>query len=222
MQKLPTTNERPYKWEVTIGKEVIELSERGYEQLLEKEAAGIRLVRIGDKVVNPAFIQSAKKVYLEPNLFNQPAWLNEPTKVVTEEQRTKMDELKLQVKAMLKKQNEYWKTAGKVQSKEVDTELQEHIEDTYQMLIGEVNLLSFPSIEQSGWYNNDLITHHTESKERHPVEAKIKKINLKLHEYKALFECEARWVFCETCKKHLQKRIYLFNNSTGNCYYKEY
>jgi len=222
MQKLQTTNSEVFKWEITVGKDKFELSDKGFQDLMKKENEGIRLVKIGDKVINPAFITSAKKIYKEDTLFSTPAWVHEEFKDVTQEQQTKMDEMKLKIKLMLKKQNEYWKSSGKVQAKEVDTQLNEHIEETYQMLISEVQTLSFPEVGLGGWYVNDAITHHTESKERHPVEARIKKIDLKLHEYKTIFDCEARWVYCDTCKKHLVKRIYLFNNSTGNCYFKEY
>ena len=218
MQKLQTTNERPFKWEIRIGSEVIELSDKGYTQLMEKEKEGVRLVKIGDRVINPAFISSAKKVYQVPDLFNTPDWVSKPVIDVSHEQKTKIDQMKQSIRDMLKRKHEYFNSTYRLNQREVNVETNNHIEETYQMLIGEVNSLFFPDERGSGWYPNNAITHHSSGKDRHPVEAQIKKINLKLHEYQSLFDCEARLVICSICQKTLEKSIYLFNNNTGNCY----
>jgi len=213
MQKSQTTEEViNYKWEIKVGDEKIELSEKGYQQLMEKEKEGVRLVKIGDKMINPAFISSAKKIYKEEPKFASDfldwATMGEP--VVSNEKATQnRAKIMGEIKQMLKEKNKDWKPVYK------DPVHREAVADVWLHLKSLITTLEFP-IKDESWKNDPSISKHQEGKESHSVEYKTKIIDLG-DKFDDNFWAEANYIFCPVCKKEIRKQIVIFNDYESEC-----
>lgn len=208
MQKLQTTDETVnYKWELKVGDEKFELSEKGYQQLMEKEKEGVRLVKIGDKVINPAFISSAKKIYKEEIKYASDYldWSNMGESKKTEPKATEnRAKIMSDIKQMLKEKNKDWKPVYK------DPIHMEAVADVWLHLKSVLTTLQFP-IKDDSWKSDPSISKHTEGRETHSVEYKTKIIDLG-DSYDEKFWAEANYIFCPVCKKELRKQIVIFND----------
>jgi hypothetical protein len=206
-------NNPVFKWEVTIGKEVFELSDSAFEKLMNLEKEGKKLVKVGDKVFNPAFISSAKKVYkteikpasdfLDWATMNKPE-VNEPKALANKEK------IKEDVRAMLKAKNRDWKpTVYKDPIHKLASE------DVWEHLKSLLKTIEFPVIDET-WKDDSSIIKHTEGRETHYVEYKTKIIDLG-DKYDNNFWCEANFIFCSACNKHIRKQIVMFNGYESDC-----
>lgn len=213
MQKSQTTEEvLNYKWEIKVGDEKFELSEKGYQQLMEKEKEGVRLVKIGDKMINPAFIQSAKKIYREEPKFASDFldWSAIGEKTVSEPKATENKEkIMADIRKMLKEKNKDWKPIYK------DPVHKEAVADVWEHLKSVITTLEFP-VKDDFWKKDSSISKHTEGKETHSVEYKTKIIDLG-DSYDDKFWAEANYIFCPVCKKELRKQIVIFNDYESEC-----
>lgn len=208
MQKSQTTDDTSnYKWEINVGDQKFELSEKGYQQLMEKEKEGVRLVKVGDKLINPAFISSAKKIYREEI---KPAsqfldWSTMNQKPVTDEKSLiNRDKIKNDIRKMLKEKNREWKPVYK------DPIHETAVSDIWEHLKSFITSLEFPIIDEN-WKDDPSISHHNEGRERHPVAYKTKNIDLG-DSYDIYFRAEANFIWCDACKKHIRKQIVIFND----------
>lgn len=207
MQKSQTTDEvTNYKWEIKVGDEKFELSEKGYQQLMEKEKEGVRLVKIGDKVINPAFIQSAKKIYREEPKFASDFldWARMGENPIPEPKAiANRQKIMEETRKMIKEKNKDWKPVYK------DPVHREAVADVWLHLKSVLSTLEFP-IKDDSWKSDPSITKHSEGRESHSVEYRTKIIDLG-DKYDDKFWAEANYIFCPVCKKELRKQIVMFN-----------
>jgi hypothetical protein len=207
MQKSQTTDEvTNYKWEIKVGDEKFELSEKGYQQLMEKEKEGVRLVKIGDKVINPAFIQSAKKIYREEPKFASDFldWATMGENPIPEPKAiANRQKIMEETRKMIKEKNKDWKPVYK------DPVHREAVADVWLHLKSVLSTLEFP-IKDDSWKSDPSITKHSEGRESHSVEYKTKIIDLG-DKYDDKFWAEANYIYCPVCKKELRKQIVMFN-----------
>ena len=216
MQKSQTSNEvSNYKWEITVGGDKFELSEKGYQELMKKEAEGVRLVKIGDRTINPAFISSAKKIYKE-QIKPASEFLDWST-IQLPKNSERYQQIAGDIKQMLKKKNmenpDYKLQVYK------DEKHSEAVADVWEHLKSVLTTLEFPIIDSS-WKDDSSIIRHTEGRESHSVQYKTKIINLG-DKYDNNFWAEANFIFCETCRKHIRKQIVIFNDYESECILRE-
>lgn len=212
-----------FKWEVTVGDEVFEMSDAGFNQLMEAEKKGTRMVKIGNKVINPAFIKSAKKVFKNP-INNFVDWssieqkdyvdykdIPEEDKIVSDQKALEnRQRIKDEIRKMLKKRNTDWKPIFKDEIHKFATG------DVWEHLKSSITTLEFPTIDETWKDGKDVITHHTEGKETHPVAYKTKIIDLG-DKYDHHFWAEANFIFCNACNKHVRRQIVIFNDYESEC-----
>jgi hypothetical protein len=216
MQKSQISNEvSNYKWEITVSGDKFELSEKGYQELMKKEAEGVRLVKIGDRTINPAFISSAKKIYKE-QIKPASEFLDWST-IQPPKNSERYQQIAGDIKQMLKKKNmenpDYKLQVYK------DEKHFEAVADVWEHLKSVLTTLEFPIIDSS-WKDDSSIIRHTEGRESHSVQYKTKIINLG-DKYDNNFWAEANFIFCETCRKHIRKQIVIFNDYESECILRE-
>jgi hypothetical protein len=200
-------------WEIHVGQEVFYLSDTNFNEMLEQEKQGIRLVKIGSKTINPAFVSSAKKVYEKPgDMFYQPSWVHETPVKLTDDQIAKRDKIKSDIKAMLKKKNENWKNTNSKQSSQPKLERYQ----VKEALIDEMRGMNFPNESNYGWKPNKLITGHSRARESHIIKSFTYKIDTGLSDYENDFEIEAAYTFCSECNKYLVKELRLYDHTDPN------
>jgi hypothetical protein len=216
-------NEVVFKWEVTVADEVLEMSDSAFNQLMEAGKKGIKMVKVGNKVVNPAFFKSAKKIFKNP-INNFIDWtaieqkdykhykdIPEEKKVVSDAKSNEnREEIKSQIREMLKKRNKDWKPIFKDEIHKSATD------DVWEHLKSSITALKFPTIDETWKDGKDVMTQHTEGKETHPVAYKTKIVDLG-DKYDHHFWAEANYIFCSVCNKHLRKQIVIFNDYESEC-----
>lgn len=221
-----SSNKTDCFWEVVVGQEKFELSEKAYEQLLESEKKKVQFVTIGDKMININYIQSARKVYRDNDLF-QPTWLHEKIEPMTEGQQEKINKIKEDIRAMLKKKNlnqaiRRVETPEDVAKREAKEQREQAIKTVCDTLKSELQDSKFPHEGDRRWVANNDIKSHTEGRNRHSVDAKIMNIDINAGEFIDVFFSEAEMIFCSVCNKHILKKIFLYNNHTSTCLYKDF
>ena len=211
-------NELVFKWEVKVGDEIFELSDKGFNELMKAEAEGKRLVKIGNKVINPAFISSSKKIFKQPNPIDDYVdWsaIEKPTSPVTpasDAELSRRDEMKLEIKKMLQEKKEQQDEYG-YKPKIKDEKHALAIADVWEHLKPTLNTLKFPVIDLN-WKVDKSITLHNEGRESHPVVYYVKKIDLG-DNYDDYFWAEAGYIKCEACNKIIKQEIKLVNDYEG-------
>lgn len=207
-------NELLFKWEVKVGDETFELSDKGFNELMKAEAEGKRLVKIGNKVINPAFISSSKKIFKQPNSIDEYVdWsaIEKPTSPVTpasDEEISRRDEIKLEIKKMLQEKKEAYEENPKPKIKDEKHKLA--IADVWEHLKHDLNALKFPVIDLN-WKVDKSIISHNEGRENHPVTYYVKKVDLG-DNYDEYFWAEAGYIKCEVCNKIIKQEIKLVND----------
>lgn len=211
-------NENKFKWEVHVGQEIYYLSDTNYNELLDQEKKGVRLITIGNRTINPAFISSAKKVYDQSeDMFETPSWVRESPPKLTSEQIAQRDKIKNDIRAMLKRQNDHWKNTGKIKKQEETASNKPKLE-RYQVkeaLIDEMRGMTFPNESNPRWRVNTLLTGHSVERRRHKIQAFILEIDTMLSDYKNDFEMEAAYGYCSICQKYIQKELRLWDHVQG-------
>lgn len=214
MQKSQSSEVSNYKWEITVGDEKIELSEKGYQQLMEKEKEGVRLVKIGDKMINPSFIQSAKKIYKQNHtqVSDVLDWSTmDLNSVVTEEVTTSnRDKIMSDIRVMLKE-----KKFSDVKPQIRDEKHALAIADVWEHLKTHLNEIK-PPVKDLNWKVDKSITSHQEGRESHPATYYTKNIDLG-DKYDHNFWCEAVYLFCDVCQKNIKDEIRIYNNYENQC-----
>jgi hypothetical protein len=182
---------------------------------MKKEAEGVRLVKIGDRTINPAFISSAKKIYKE-QIKPASEFLDWST-IQLPKNSERYQQIAGDIKQMLKKKNmenpDYKLKVYK------DEKHSEAVADVWEHLKSVLTTLEFPIIDSS-WKDDSSIIRHTEGRESHSVQYKTKIINLG-DKYDNNFWAEANFIFCETCRKHIRKQIVIFNDYESECILRE-
>lgn len=200
-------------WQINIGQEVFYLSDTNYNEMLEQEKLGIRLIQIGSKTINPAFISCAKKVFEKPgDMFYQPSWVHETPVKLTEEQIVKRDKIKADIKTMLKKRNENWENTNSKQQNQPKLERFQ----IKEALLDEMRGMNFPNESNYGWKQNKLFTGHSRAREHHVTKSFTYKIDTGLSDYENDFEIEAAYTFCAECNKYLVKELRLWDHVDGS------
>jgi hypothetical protein len=202
-----TIPEAIFKWQVTVGDEVFELSDNAFQNLLQKEQQGVRLVKINDKLINPAFISSAKKIFKEEV---KPAsefldWSVIPEKVVpTEKSVANREKITSDIRKMLKERNRDWKPKYKDAIHEFASN------DVWEHLKSVLTTLKFPMKDES-WKVDPSITKHNEGRESHSVAYYTKIIDLG-DGFDNKFWAEANYIFCPACRKNIREQIVIYND----------
>lgn len=200
-------NEPIFKWEVLIADEKIEMTDKQYQQLVDAIERNVKVLKFADKMINPTYFKSSKKVYKEEikpvSAFLD--WADINHKVVNDEQAlSNREKIKNQIKQMLKEKNKDWKPAYK------DPIHMEAVADVWQHLKSVLTTLKYPE-KDDNWKLDTSITKHKEGAETHSVTYYTKMIDLG-DKYDEKFYCEANYIFCPACKKELRKQIVLTND----------
>ena len=84
------TNEPVFYWELKVADDILNVTDKQMTQILDAETRGVKLIKIGEKIINPAFIKSSKKIYKEEPKFASDYldWSKMGEKVVTDEKAT--------------------------------------------------------------------------------------------------------------------------------------
>ena len=147
---------------------------------------------------------------------------------LTEEQIARINQIKADIKQLLKSKNADSNRKYKLTPEEIDAQQAENTRllaenyEQFEQMKEELKSRQFPGLYDGKWVINKNIIAHTVGKNRHEVTAKILEIDLLLSSTADDFFCEAYLVHCPTCNKDLQKRIYLFNNVTNQASYKDF
>lgn len=128
----------------------------------------------------------------------------EKKQVSDEKAKDNQEKIKEQIRQMLKEKNKDWKPSYK------DPIHKEAVADVWEHLKSKLLTISFPEIDLT-WKDNPSISHHDDGKETHAVYYKVKEIDLG-DQFDDKFWCEANFIWCNTCKKHIRKQIVLFND----------
>lgn len=206
------TNEPVFYWELKVADDIVNVTDKQMTQILDAEARGVKLIKIGEKIINPAFIKNSKKVYKEEIKYASEYldWSNMGEKVVSDEKATANREKIMQgIRTMLKEKNKDWKPVYK------DEINREAVADVWEHLKSVITTLEFP-IKDDNWKLDMSISKHTEGKETHSVEYRTKTIDLG-DDYDNKFWAEANFLFCPVCKKELKKQIVIFNDYESEC-----
>ena len=219
MLKSPNENEIIFKWEVKVGGDVFELSDKSFQQLLQAEKEGKRLIKIGNKVINPAFISSSKKIFKNPinEFVDWSALEKAPVNKIPENLKTVTDEKALEnrqkikddLKKLLKNRNANWKPVVRDQKHRLA------IDDVWEHLKSSITTLKFPTNDLN-WKIDPSIASHNEGRETHPVTYKTQIIDLG-DKYDHHFWAEAGFIFCNVCNKQLKKQITIWNEYDSDC-----
>jgi len=206
------TTEPVFYWELKVADDTVHVTDKQMTQILDAEARGVKLIKIGEKIINPAFIKSSKKIYKEEPKFASDfldwATMGEP--VVSNEKATQnREKMMAEIKQMLKEKNKDWKPVYK------DPVHREAVADVWLHLKSLITTLEFP-IKDDSWKSDPSISKHQEGKESHSVEYKTKMIDLG-NKYDDKFWAEANYIFCPVCKKEIRKQIVVFNDYESEC-----
>jgi len=206
------TTEPVFYWELKVADDIVHVTDKQMTQVLDAEARGVKLIKIGEKIINPAFIKSSKKIYKEePKYVSEYLdWSDMGQKVVTDKQATvNREKIMQEIRSMLKEKNKDWKPVYK------DSIHMEAVADVWSHLKSVLSTLEFP-IKDENWKLDMSINKHTEGKDSHSVEYKTKMIDLG-DKYDNKFWAEAGYVYCPVCKKEIKKQIVIFNDYEGEC-----
>jgi hypothetical protein len=195
------TTEPVFYWELKVADDTVHVTDKQMTQILDAEARGVKLIKIGEKIINPAFIKSSKKIYKEEPKFAKDYldWTD-----MGEKATANREKMMQEIRTMLKEKNKDWKPVYK------DEINREAVADVWEHLKSVLSTLEFP-VKDDSWKLDMSISKHTEGKETHSVEYRTKTIDLG-DSYDDKFWAEANFLFCPVCKKELKKQIVIFND----------
>jgi hypothetical protein len=205
-------NEPVFKWEVLIGDDKIEMTEKQYQQLVDAIDRNVKVLKFADKMINPTYFKSSKKIFKEEPKFASEYldWSNMGEKVVSDEKATaNREKMMSDIRKMLKEKNKDWKPVYK------DEINREAVADVWEHLKSLISTLEFP-VKDDSWKLDLSITKHSEGKETHSVEYRTKTIDLG-DDYDNKFWAEANYIFCSVCKKEIRKQIVIYNDYESDC-----
>jgi hypothetical protein len=205
-------NEPVFKWEVLIGDDKIEMTEKQYQQLVDAIERNVKVLKFADKMINPTYFKSSKKIFKEEPKFASEYldWNDMGQKVVSDEKATaNREKMMSDIRKMLKEKNKDWKPVYK------DEINREAVADVWEHLKSIITTLEFP-IKDDNWKLDLSITKHSEGKETHSVEYRTKIIDLG-DKYDDKFWAEANYIFCSVCKKEIRKQIVIYNDYESDC-----
>lgn len=210
------TNEPVFYWELKVADDILNVTDKQMTQILDAESRGIKLIKIGEKIINPAFIKSSKKIFKEEQKFASDFldWATMGEKVVSDEKAiSNKEKMMADIRKMLKEKNKDWKPVYK------DPIHKEAVADVWLHLKSLITTLEFP-IKDDSWKSDPSITKHKEGSESHPVAYYTKVIDLG-DKYDDKFWCEANYIFCPACKKEIRKQIVIFNDYESDAVIRE-
>lgn len=196
-----------FYWELEANDLQISVTDKQMNQILDAEARNIKLVRIGDNVINLSFVKNIKKIYKEEKKFASDFldWNTMGEKTVSDEKATSnRARIMSGIKQMLKEKNKDWKPVYK------DPIHKEAVADVWEHLKSVLTTLQFP-IKDEKWKSDPSITSHKEGSESHSVGYYTKVIDLG-DKYDSKFWAEANYIHCSVCKKDIRKQIVIFND----------
>lgn len=201
------TTEPVFYWELKVADEIVHVTDKQMAQILDAEARGVKLIKMGEKIINPAFIKSSKKIYKEePKFASDFLDWSEMGKPAIEDKKATQNREKIMgdIKQMLKEKNKNWKPIFR------DEVEREAVADVWVHLKSLITTLEFP-IKDDSWKSDPSIIKHSEGKETHSVEYKTKIIDLG-DDFDEKFWAEANYIFCPVCKKEIRRQIVIFND----------
>lgn len=213
-------SESDYLFEIKTQDKTFYVSETQWAKIQESINNGTKLIILGDKSFNPAYIKSVEKVLKNKQKNNQsPYWVNEEPKSFNQE---KYEKLKVKIKEMLKKQNEKISSTRKIiQDKEKITRLEQQNEENlylWKLFVEEIKNYKFPEINETFRRNYD-ITSHKQDRDSHEVEYLVKDLEIpkEFEGFNNKYWVQASLIWCPTCKSNIKKTINCFNQIEGIC-----
>jgi len=211
-----TKHEPVFKWEVKIGDDIVELSDASFEKLMKCEKEGVRLVKIGDRMINPAYITSARKVYKQNHtqVSDVLDWetmnFSEEKKIPDEKATENREKIMEDIRAMIK---EKMITGPYAQVRDEQHAIA--VADVWEHLKTHLNEIK-PPVRDLNWKVDKSIISHQEGRESHPVTYYTKEIDLG-DNYDKNFWCEAAYIHCDSCNKTIKNEIRIYNDYEGQC-----
>lgn len=196
-----------FYWELEANDNFISITDKQMNQIVEAEGRGVKLVKIGDNVINLAFVKNIKKIYKQEQKFASDYldWATMGEKTVTDEKAiSNRQKIMSEIRTMLKEKNKDWKPAYK------DPIHKEAVADVWEHLKSVLTTLEFP-IKDEKWKSDPSITSHKEGSESHSVGYYTKIVDLG-DKYDNKFWCQANYIHCSVCKKDIRKQIVIFND----------
>jgi len=213
-------SESDYLFEIKTQDKTFYVNEMQWAKIQESINNGTKLIILGDKSFNPAYIKSVEKVVKDKQKNNQsPYWINEEPRSFNQE---KYEKLRIKIKELLKKQNEKILSTRKiVQDQEKIARLEQQNEENlylWNLFVEEFKKYRFPEINNSFRRSFD-ITNHKQDKDTHDVEYLVKDLEIpKAYEgFNNKYWVQAGVIWCPSCKMHVKKTINCFNQIEGIC-----
>ena len=205
-----------FYWELEANDNFISITDKQMNQIVEAEGRGVKLVKIGDNVINLAFVKNIKKIYKEEKKYASDFldWETMGEKTVPDEKAlSNRQKIMSEIRTMLKEKNKDWKPVYK------DPIHKEAVADVWLHLKSVLTTLEFP-IKDEKWKSDPSITSHKEGSENHSVGYYTKVIDLG-DKYDDKFWAQANYIHCSVCKKDIRKQIVLFNDYESECFVRE-
>jgi hypothetical protein len=196
-----------FYWELEANDSVISVTDKQMNQILDAEARNIKLVRIGDNVINLSYVKDIKKIYKqEPKIAKDFLdWSDMGKKVVSDEKAvSNRQKIMNEIRVMLKAKNKDWKPNYK------DPIHKEAVADVWLHLKSVLSTLEFP-IKDDSWKLDPSITKHKDGSTSHSVGYYTKAIDLG-DKYDDKFWAEANYIHCPVCKRDIRKQIIIVND----------
>jgi hypothetical protein len=196
-----------FYWELEANDSLISVTDKQMNQILDAEARNIKLVRIGDNVINLSFVKNIKKIYKEePKMAKDFLdWATMGNKVVSDEKAiSNRQKIMNEIRVMLKAKNKDWKPSYK------DPIHKDAVADVWLHLKSLITTLEFP-IKDDSWKLDPSITKHKDGSTSHSVGYYTKVIDLG-DKYDDKFWAEANYIHCPVCKRDIRKQIIIVND----------
>lgn len=209
-------NEPVFKWEVLIADEKFEMSDKQYLQLIDAIERNVKVLKFADKMINPTYFKSSKKIYMEEKKYASDFldWETMGEKTVPDEKAlSNRQKIMSEIRTMLKEKNKDWKPVYK------DPIHKEAVADVWLHLKSVLSTLEYP-VKDDNWKSDPSITKHKEGSESHSVGYYTKLIDLG-DKYDDKFWAQANYIHCSVCKKDIRKQIVLFNDYESECFVRE-
>ena len=211
------TTEPVFYWELKVADDIVNVTDKQMTQILDAETRGVKLIKIGEKIINPAFIKNSRKVYKEEPVFASEYldWNDMGQKVVSDKKATaNREKITQEIRKMLKERNKDWKPKYKDSIHEFASN------DVWEHLKSVLTTLKFP-IKDESWKVDPSITKHKEGSESHSVAYYTKIVDLG-DGYDEKFWAEANYIHCPVCKKDIRQQIVIYNDYECDSVVKNY
>lgn len=205
-----------FKWEVLIGDEKIEMSDKQYQQLVDAIERNVKVLKFADKMINPTYFKSSKKIFKQNHtqVSDVLDWaemnFSEEKKIPDEKASENREKIMEDIRAMIK---EKMITGPYAQVRDEQHAIA--VADVWEHLKTHLKTLQ-PPVWDLNWKVDKSIISHQEGRESHPVVYYTKDIDLG-DNYDKNFWCEAAYIKCDVCNKIIKNEIRIYNDYEGQC-----